>query len=87
MSSRARGGLLTLFLLMAPLAPLAPITPLAAADSGSSSTPEALVSEEGWLVALGDPMPDFELLDVDGAVRSLREFAGRPAVIIFWGTW
>lgn len=35
----------------------------------------------------GDRAADFSLLDLDGNVVSLHDFAGQPVVINFWATW
>jgi peroxiredoxin len=34
-------------------------------------------------VAVGEPMPDFTLVDADGATRTLADFRGRPLVLRF----
>ena len=36
---------------------------------------------------LGQPAPDFRLLDLEGQAVTLSEFAGRPVVVNFWSTW
>ena len=36
---------------------------------------------------VGDPAPDFALLDAEGHKVALADFAGRPAVLNFWATW
>ncbi len=36
---------------------------------------------------VGDPAPDFALLDREGQRVSLADFTGTPAVLNFWATW
>lgn len=36
---------------------------------------------------VGSKPPAFELVDLDGKVRHLSEFEGKPVVINFWGTF
>jgi cytochrome c biogenesis protein CcmG/thiol:disulfide interchange protein DsbE len=36
---------------------------------------------------LGQPAPDFELLDLEGDTVSLEALRGRPVVVNFWATW
>ena len=38
-------------------------------------------------VSDGEPAPDFTLLDTEGNEVGLADYAGRPVVINFWGTW
>lgn len=37
--------------------------------------------------AVGQPVKDFELVDLDGQVRRLSDLRGQPVVINFWATW
>ncbi|MFF2887635.1 redoxin domain-containing protein [Paenibacillus sp. NPDC057967] len=39
------------------------------------------------LLKVGAEPPKFELADLDGNVRSLSEFKGKPVVVNFWGTF
>jgi cytochrome c biogenesis protein CcmG/thiol:disulfide interchange protein DsbE len=36
---------------------------------------------------IGQPMPAFELVALDGAVVSSADLAGRPMVVNFWASW
>ena len=36
---------------------------------------------------MDEPVPDIELVDLDGNTFSLQDFAGRPIVLNFWATW
>jgi cytochrome c biogenesis protein CcmG/thiol:disulfide interchange protein DsbE len=36
---------------------------------------------------VGEPMPAFELVTLDGTVFASSSLAGRPAVINFWASW
>jgi peroxiredoxin len=36
---------------------------------------------------VGSPAPEFELAKLDGARVSLNDFAGKPAVLVFWTAW
>lgn len=56
-------------------------TPPASAPSGS----EAPVV--GRVGSLDQPLPSFELVDLDGRPVDLAAFAGRPMFVNFWGTW
>lgn len=45
---------------------------------------EDQIAEE---IAPGRPAPNFELIDLDGSKRSLRDLRGRVVFINFWATW
>lgn len=36
---------------------------------------------------MDEPVPDIELVDLEGKPFSLQDFAGRPIVLNFWATW
>src|SRR5215813_9518261 len=36
---------------------------------------------------VGNPAPDFQLPNMDGATISLADLRGNPAVIVFWAAW
>ncbi len=36
---------------------------------------------------VGEPAPDFELVDFDGNRIGLSDLRGRPVVVNFWGSW
>lgn len=38
-------------------------------------------------VAVGEPLPSFELPTLDGATSGRDDLVGRPTVIAFWATW
>jgi hypothetical protein len=42
---------------------------------------------EGWLVAPGQRAREFALPDPGGALHRLSDFAGRPVLLVFWGSW
>jgi len=82
-----------------PLARAGLAAALALAASGVSGTqetgrprpPDSWIEggtyEEGWRVAPGQEVPDFALPDADGALHRLSDFAGRPVLLVFWGSW
>jgi peroxiredoxin len=39
------------------------------------------------LPQIGDPAPDFELLDLTGETVRLSDYRGRPVILNFWATW
>jgi peroxiredoxin len=39
------------------------------------------------LPQIGDPAPDFELLDLSGETVRLSDYLGRPVILNFWATW
>ena len=45
----------------------------------------ALDTGEG--VTVGEPMPDFRHVDINGQFVSAGDFAGQPVLINFWATW
>lgn len=75
MSSRPNYALLAGGLLL-----VVPFVILLAVSFGRDprATPDALT---------GLPAPEFSLVDLDGNVVSLDDFAGRPIVMNFWSTW
>ncbi|GEM_PF-6613337 len=44
-------------------------------------------AEGNWAVSVGEVAPPFELKDVNGKVWTLAQFAGKPVVLFFWGSW
>jgi cytochrome c biogenesis protein CcmG, thiol:disulfide interchange protein DsbE len=36
---------------------------------------------------VGDTLPDFQLIDIDGNVVTPADFAGKPLLLNFWATW
>lgn len=38
-------------------------------------------------LAVGEPAPDFSLVDLSGRVISLSSLRGRPVIVYFWATW
>jgi peroxiredoxin len=53
------------------------------AESGLSS----LSPNTENLPQVGDPAPDFELLDMNGETVRLSDYLGRPVILNFWATW
>lgn len=50
----------------------------------------ALIAGAAWWDRLQRPSgeaPPLRLVDTDGKERTLADFAGRPVVVNFWGTW
>ncbi|NOG52602.1 MAG: TlpA family protein disulfide reductase [Chloroflexi bacterium] len=41
----------------------------------------------GRVGSLDQPLPEFELVDLDGQPVDLAAYAGRPVFVNFWGTW
>jgi peroxiredoxin len=39
------------------------------------------------LPQIGDPAPDFELLNMSGETVRLSDYLGRPVILNFWATW
>jgi peroxiredoxin len=38
-------------------------------------------------LAVGTPMPEVDLRDLDGRVRRLSDFRGRPLLLFMWASW
>ena len=43
--------------------------------------------EKAALLSVGDPAPDWKLLDPQGRVHTLAEYRGRVVVLDFWASW
>ncbi len=60
-------------------------------DDSESAVLQDTVVELGLLddrsVKLGEPVPDFALLDLSGNVVRLSDFLGRTVVLNFWASW
>ena len=39
------------------------------------------------LIAVGQPVPDFTLKDIDGKNVSLSDFRGKTVLLLFWASW
>lgn len=50
---------------------------------GFTQDPRALDTR----IMVGEPAPDFALVDLDGREIRLADLRGRPVVINFWSTW
>ena len=62
------------------------VSPPAYAWAGETQPPELLPSSvETWLI---EPLsaPEFSLPDIDGKIRELRSFRGKPLLLHFWAT-
>lgn len=57
----------------------------AASSSGGQEPAGAVVQDAA--VAVGEPMPDFAAVDLNGEPISLAQFAGRPVWLTFAATW
>ena len=51
------------------------------------SDPELRADVSGAVALVGEPLPDFELQDIDGRPFSLSEHRGRWVVLEVWRTW
>ena len=38
-------------------------------------------------LTVGQPMPEVGLRDLDGRLRRLADFRGRPLLIFMWASW
>ncbi len=47
----------------------------------------SLLAGAAWAQRPGQQAPDFTLVDQDGQVVTLRDFAGKPVVLNAWATW
>ncbi len=45
-----------------------------------------IADPEGWIVSVGDPIPNLSLTDSSGKQRNLDEFLGSPVLLLFWGS-
>jgi thiol-disulfide isomerase/thioredoxin len=50
------------------------------------TVPDPVETNPDWLDAV-KTLPDFSLPDLNGDIRSISEWSGRPLVINFWATW
>ncbi len=68
-------------------------------QDGSTNSSEAAVSDIATPIpqtvppqptlppVIDEPIPDIELIDLEGNPFSLQDFIGRPIVLNFWATW
>lgn len=61
--------------------------PLPWTDANQAVPLEAAVPQSGAIPQIGEPAPDFQLMDLNGNPVRLSDFEGRPVVINFWATW
>ncbi|NPV46278.1 MAG: TlpA family protein disulfide reductase [Armatimonadetes bacterium] len=61
-------------------------TPPAGSDAGAGSETTGTTAS-GEPAAVGQPAPDFTVTDVDGNVRSLKDYKGKILVVDFWATY
>ncbi len=52
-----------------------------------AAAPRATVPSMDELPASGTPVPEFQFTTADGAVRTLKDYAGKGVVLNFWATW
>jgi len=57
------------------------------AGYGPIPQPGATLATPGSSLAIGEPAPNFRLLDTEGNVVELSRRRGRPVLIHFWTTW
>ena len=43
--------------------------------------------ERAGRLAVGDPMPDLELPDLEGRALRIGEFRGRALLVFMWASW
>lgn len=53
----------------------------------SPTVEESPIAEMDTPTPTGPLAPDFTLPDLDGTMRSLSQFRGRPVALFFWATW
>lgn len=53
----------------------------------SPTVEESPTAEMDTPTPTGPLAPDFTLPDLDGTMRSLSQFRGRPVALFFWATW
>jgi len=46
-----------------------------------------LKNEKTEVLKVGDPAPDFELVDMNGKTHQLSDYQGQGVFLNFWGTW
>ena len=66
------------------------MTACGAVQSQSKNAPIAVKDDAkitSRQVEVGSPAPEFELAKTDGTKVSLKDLAGKPAVLIFWTAW
>jgi peroxiredoxin len=44
-------------------------------------------TERSRLIRVGDPLPDFELADLEGNQRKKSDLRGLPTVLFFFSSW
>ena len=49
--------------------------------------PQTVPPQPTFPPVMDEPVPDIELVDLEGNTFSLQDFAGRPIVLNFWATW
>ena len=54
-------------------------------DSGGNMQPSG--EPAAGQVAVGDPLPEIRLADINGEMRPLGDWSGRTRLINFWATW
>lgn len=55
--------------------------------TSSSALSRGSSNDGNWAVSIGQAAPPFELRDTSGRVWRLAQFAGKPVVLFFWGSW
>jgi hypothetical protein len=53
--------------------------------SGTERGGEAMTTTEA--LAVGQPMPEVALRDLEGRVRRLADYRGRPLLVFMWASW
>ncbi|CAH1193739.1 Thiol-disulfide oxidoreductase ResA [Paenibacillus plantiphilus] len=46
-----------------------------------------LLEKEGDLIKVGEAVPDFTLVNMEGEAVELKDYRGKGVIINFWGTW
>jgi peroxiredoxin len=58
-----------------------------AASDVATPLPQTVPPLPTFPPVMDEPVPDIQLVDLEGNIFSLQDFAGRPIVLNFWATW
>ncbi len=57
------------------------------AEAATSQSVTLTARPAGPPPRIGNPAPDVEVVDLDGNIRHLSDFAGQPVWLSFWASW